>query len=189
MICRIRRPLKCTKIHSVLLPILLLPLTPIVCHLKTIPKKKISKEDLYSVLLFPLCIETNVSIMLAVLVVVCCLVTKSFLRLCDPMDCSSPVSSVHGFPFLVCVAFLYLGDLPDPGIILESEVKTTDENNYLNYMKTEALLYEFSHWNWQFWYWHFYPGKQKDYHIQWTESIISTLSYQNCTLTVLFNIL
>ena len=104
-VCRIRRPLKCKKIHSVLLPILLLPLTPIECHLKTIPKKKINKEDLYSVLLFPLCIEINVSIMWAVLVVVCCLVTKSFLRLWDPMDCSSPVSSVHGFPLLECVAF------------------------------------------------------------------------------------
>ena len=26
----------------------------------------------------------------------CCLVTKSYLTLCDPMDCSPPVSSVHG---------------------------------------------------------------------------------------------
>ena len=189
MICRIRRPLKCKKIHSVLLPILLLPLTPIECHLKTIPKKKINKEDLYSVLLFPLCIEINVSIMWAVLVVVCCLVTKSFLRLWDPMDCSSPVSSVHGFPLLECVAFSVSRGSYDPGVILESEVKTTDENNYLNYMKMEALLYEFSHWNWQFWYWHFYPGKQKDYHIQWIESIISMLSYQNCTLILLYNIL
>ena len=121
LIHRIRRPLKCTKIHSVLLPNLSLPVTPIVCYLKTITKK-INKEDLYSVLLFPLCTETNVSIMLPVLVVVCCLVAKSFLRLCDPMDCSSPVSSVHGFPrqeYWSVLPFPYLGDLPDPGIMLE----------------------------------------------------------------------
>ena len=45
---------------------------------------------------------------------------KSFLTLCDPMDCSLPGSSLHGIlqaRVLEWVAiFLLQGNLPDPGI-------------------------------------------------------------------------
>ena len=46
------------------------------------------------------------------------LVTQLCLTLCDPMDCSLPGCSVHGFLWariLECVAILFLGDLPNPG--------------------------------------------------------------------------
>ena len=46
------------------------------------------------------------------------LVTQLCLTLCDPMDCSLPGSSVHGFllaRILECVAILFPGDLPNPG--------------------------------------------------------------------------
>ena len=39
--------------------------------------------------------------------------------LCDPMDCSLPVSSLHGVPqarILEWLAVSYSGGLPDPGI-------------------------------------------------------------------------
>ena len=47
------------------------------------------------------------------------LVTQSCLTLCDPMDCSSPGSSVRGISqakILESVAFPSPGDLPNPGI-------------------------------------------------------------------------
>ena len=49
----------------------------------------------------------------------CCLVAQSCLTLCDPMDCSSPGSSVHGIlqaRILEWLPFPLPGDLPDPGI-------------------------------------------------------------------------
>ena len=49
----------------------------------------------------------------------CCLVVKSRLTLCDPMDCSPPVSSVHGIlqaRILEWVAIPFPRNLPDPGI-------------------------------------------------------------------------
>ena len=47
------------------------------------------------------------------------LVAQLCLTLCDPMDCSSPGSSVHGIlqaRILEWVAISFSGDLPDPGI-------------------------------------------------------------------------
>ena len=47
------------------------------------------------------------------------------LNLCDPMDCSLPGSSVHGIlqaRILEWTAISSSGDLPDPGIELESPV-------------------------------------------------------------------
>ena len=50
----------------------------------------------------------------------CCLVTKSRLILCNPMDCGPPGSSVHGIlqgqNTGVGCHFPTPGDLPDPGI-------------------------------------------------------------------------
>ena len=43
----------------------------------------------------------------------------SCVRLCDPIDCSPPGSSVHGIlqaRMLEWVAISFSGDLPDPGI-------------------------------------------------------------------------
>ena len=51
--------------------------------------------------------------------IVLCLVTQSSLTLCDPMDCSSPGSSVYGIlqvRILEWVAMPSSGDLPNPGI-------------------------------------------------------------------------
>ena len=63
---------------------------------------------------------------LAVPVVVCvCVCVHTFkhtqlcLILCDPMDCTSPVSSVHGFSrreYWSGLPFPSAGDLPHPGI-------------------------------------------------------------------------
>ena len=50
---------------------------------------------------------------------VCVLVAQSYLTLCDPMNYSLPVSSIHGIlqaRILEWVAIPSLGDLPDPGI-------------------------------------------------------------------------
>ena len=47
----------------------------------------------------------------------------SRVQLCDPMDCSLPGSSVHGIlqaEILEWFPFPPPGDLPDPGIELES---------------------------------------------------------------------
>ena len=47
------------------------------------------------------------------------LVTKSCLTLCDPMDCSSPGSSVHGISQARIVEWVAISssrDLPNPGI-------------------------------------------------------------------------
>ena len=52
----------------------------------------------------------------------CCLVATSCL-FCDPMVCSAPGSSVHGFPRQDCwsrLPFPSPGDLADPGIKPES---------------------------------------------------------------------
>ena len=49
----------------------------------------------------------------------CCLVTKSFPTLCNPMDCSPPGSSVSGFSrkeYWSGSPFPTPRDLPDPGI-------------------------------------------------------------------------
>ena len=51
----------------------------------------------------------------------CCLITKSYLTLCDPMNCNPPVSSVHGISQIKVLEWVALpssGDLPDPGIEL-----------------------------------------------------------------------
>ena len=44
---------------------------------------------------------------------------QSCLSFCDPVDCSLPGSSVHGFPrqeYWSGLPFLSAGDLPDPGL-------------------------------------------------------------------------
>ena len=49
----------------------------------------------------------------------CCLLTKLCLTLCNPMDCSLPGSSVHGFPRQEHwneLSFPSPGDLLNPGI-------------------------------------------------------------------------
>ena len=59
-----------------------------------------------------------------VCVCVCaCSVAQLCLILCDPMDCSLPGSSVHGISrqeYWSGLPFPSPGDLPDPGIELES---------------------------------------------------------------------
>ena len=48
-----------------------------------------------------------------------CLVAKSCLTFCDPMDCSPPGSSVHGISqvrILEWVAISFSRDLPEPGM-------------------------------------------------------------------------
>ena len=55
------------------------------------------------------------------------LVTQSCLTLCDPMDCSSPGSSVRGISrarILEWLPFPSPGDLPDPQIELMSPALT-----------------------------------------------------------------
>ena len=50
---------------------------------------------------------------------VCCLLTKSCLSLCNPMDANPPGSSVHGLSqtrILEWVAILFSRNLPHPGI-------------------------------------------------------------------------
>ena len=52
-------------------------------------------------------------------VCICYLVAKSCPTLCDPMDCSLPGTSIHGFPkqeYWNGLPFPSPGDLPDPGI-------------------------------------------------------------------------
>ena len=41
---------------------------------------------------------------------------QSCLTLCDPLDCSSPVSSLHRILFFNPVAMPFSRDLPEPGI-------------------------------------------------------------------------
>ena len=58
----------------------------------------------------------------------CVWVTQSCPTLCDPMDCSPPGFSVHGIlqaRVLEWVAISLPGDLPDPGIELESPSSPT----------------------------------------------------------------
>ena len=53
----------------------------------------------------------------------CCLATKLCPTLCDPMDCSLPGSSVHGFSrkgYWSGLPFPSPGDFPDPGVKLLS---------------------------------------------------------------------
>ena len=53
----------------------------------------------------------------------CCLVANPCLTLCKPMDWSPPGSSVPGIPreeYWSGLPFLSPGDLPEPGIQLES---------------------------------------------------------------------
>ena len=57
------------------------------------------------------------------------LVAQLCLTLYDPVDCSPPVSSVHGIPqerILEWVAFPSPGDIPDPGIEHGSPALQTD---------------------------------------------------------------
>ena len=63
------------------------------------------------------------------LMCILCLVTQSYLTLCDPMDCSLPGSSVHGISqarTLEWVAISFPGDLPDSWIKPESPALQVD---------------------------------------------------------------
>ena len=56
---------------------------------------------------------------LSALCAMLCLVAQECPTLCDPLDCSSPGSSVHGISqarILNWVSIPSSGDLPDPGI-------------------------------------------------------------------------
>ena len=56
-------------------------------------------------------------------------VTQLCLTLCNPMDCSLSVSSVHGIlqaRILEWVAISYPGDLPEPGIEPRSPASQVD---------------------------------------------------------------
>ena len=58
-----------------------------------------------------------------------CLVAQLCPTLCDPVDCSSPGSSIHGISqarILEWVAVSFWGDLPDPGIEPGSPALQTD---------------------------------------------------------------
>ena len=71
---------------------------------------------------------TGVSTSFHVLYILCCLVAKSCLTLCDPMDCSLPGSSLSmGFfrqEYWSALPFSSPGDLPDLGIELMSPALT-----------------------------------------------------------------
>ena len=71
-----------------------------------------------SLLPHDLCHEWNVSLQLPATILCCCLAAKSYLTLCDPMDCSPPGSSVHGILQARVLEWVFLspGDLPDPGM-------------------------------------------------------------------------
>ena len=59
----------------------------------------------------------------------CVLVAKLYPTLCDPMDCSPPGSSVHGFSrqkYWSGLLFPSSGDLPNPGIEPRSPTLQTD---------------------------------------------------------------
>ena len=62
----------------------------------------------------------------------CCLVTKSCLTLCKPMDCNPSGSCVHGIlqvRILERVAISFSGDLPNQGIEPESPALQTDSSS------------------------------------------------------------
>ena len=62
-------------------------------------------------------------------VFVCVLVTQSCLTLYNPMDCSLPGSSAHGFPrqeYLSGLPFPSPRDLSDPGIAIASPAWQAD---------------------------------------------------------------
>ena len=67
---------------------------------------------------------------MCVCVCVLCLVARSCLTLCDPMDCSSPSSSVHedfsGKNTVVGYHAVPPGDLPNPGFKLWSPILQGD---------------------------------------------------------------
>ena len=83
-----------------------------------------------------------------------CLVTQSFLTLCDPTHCRPPGSSVHGIlqaRILEGLPFLPPGDILDPGIEPASAVSPALQAdalpselpekpiNYLSYKKTSEV--------------------------------------------------
>ena len=64
-----------------------------------------------------------------------CVGVQSCLTLCDPMDCSLPGSSVHVIfqaRILALPEFPTPGDLPDPGVELESPVFPVLQANSLS---------------------------------------------------------
>ena len=83
----------------------------------------------------------------------CCSVAKSCLTLCDPMDCSPPGFSVHGFPrqeHWSGSPFLSPGDIPNPGVNLQKYQKLTVE-------KLEDLKEDYHHSG----IWSSYPSLSK----------------------------
>ena len=80
----------------------------------------------------------------------CCLVSKSCLTLCDPMDCNPPASSVHGISqakYWSGLPFPSPGDLPDPAIKPTSPASaggffTTDPPGKATFISRESLKYQ-----------------------------------------------
>ena len=78
----------------------------------------------------------------------CCLVTKLWLTLCDPMDCSPPASSIHGISqarILEWVVFPSRGDLPGP----EIKPMSTALRRIFYRWATRKALNPLSSWCWQ----------------------------------------
>ena len=82
------------------------------------------------------CIGTHLTVYISVV-----LVAQSYPILCDPMDSSPPVSSVHGIlqaRILEWVAIPFSRDLPNPGIEARSPELEAD---FLNHLSYRELLY------------------------------------------------
>ena len=80
------------------------------------------------------------------------LVTQSFPNLCDPMDCSTPGSSVYEIfkaRILECMPFPYPGDLLDPGIKYGSIALQVDSLPSEPLGKSQLLFYRLSGSIWQ----------------------------------------
>ena len=78
------------------------------------------------------------------------LLVKSCLTLCKPMDCSPPVSSVHGISqqeYWNGLPFPSPGDFPYPGIepvypALAGEFFTTESYIYISHLKKSYIIDE-----------------------------------------------
>ena len=74
----------------------------------------------------------------------CCLVTQLCPTLCNPMDCSPPGSSVHGFSrqeYWNGLPFPPPEDLPDPGIEPVSLLSSVLVGGFFNISATWEAIY------------------------------------------------
>ena len=84
--------------------------------MKDRPHELILLNDLKLILFSPVCITSCLHM---------CVLPQSCPTLCNPVDCSLPGISIHGFPrqkYWSWLPFLSPGDLPDPGIEAESSL-------------------------------------------------------------------